>query len=77
MRHTYATMAIMAENNPAWIARQMGNSPQIMWKHYGRWLERVDRGRERRSWTLLGTKMGRTEGECRGLRGLKRLIFGA
>lgn len=63
MRHTYATMAIMAENNPAWIARQMGNSPAIMWKHYGRWLERVDRGRERKK---LDSFLGRNWDEPQG-----------
>lgn len=63
MRHTYATMAIMAENNPAWIARQMGNSPAIMWKHYGRWLERIDRGRERGKLdAFLGRKWDDAEG---------------
>ena len=63
MRHTYATMAIMAENNPTWIARQMGNSPAIMWKHYGRWLERVDRGRERKKLdAFLGRKWDEAEG---------------
>lgn len=70
MRHTYATMAIMAENNPAWIARQMGNSPAIMWKHYGRWLERVDRGRERKKLDVfLGRNWDETEGNSGGTQG--------
>ena len=67
MRHTYATMAIMAKRNPAWIARQMGNSPQIMWKHYGRWLEAVDRGRERDELDkYLGQIWGKSSGDARG-----------
>lgn len=67
MRHTYATMAIMAENNPTWIARQMGNSPAIMWKHYGRWIERADRGRERAKLDkFLGRNWDEPEGNTGG-----------
>lgn len=70
MRHTYATMAIMAENNPAWVARQMGNSPQIMFRHYARWIERVDRGRERNKLdAFLGQKWGKPEGNSGGSEG--------
>ncbi len=47
MRHTYATMAIMAGASPMYVARQMGNSPRIVFKHYARWIESADRGRER------------------------------
>lgn len=47
MRHTYATMAIMASASPIYVARQMGNSPRIVFKHYARWIESADRGRER------------------------------
>jgi integrase len=47
MRHTYATMAIMAGASPIYVARQMGNSPRIVFKHYARWIESADRGRER------------------------------
>lgn len=46
MRHTYATFAIMAGANPVWVARQMGNSPRVVFKHYARWIERMDRSRE-------------------------------
>ena len=48
MRHTYATMAIMAGASPIYVARQMGNSPRIVFKHYARWIESADRGRERK-----------------------------
>lgn len=68
MRHTYATLAIMAGNNPAWVARQMGNSPAIMWKHYGRWIEKADRGRERNKLdAFLGRNWDETEGNTGGL----------
>jgi integrase len=40
-------MAIMAGASPIYVARQMGNSPRIMFKHYARWIESADRGRER------------------------------
>lgn len=63
MRHTYATTAIMAGANPAWIARQMGNSPAIMWKHYARWIEKADRGRER---DKLDAHLGRIWDETKG-----------
>lgn len=46
MRHTYATTAIMAGANPNWIAKQMGNSPRVMYKHYARWIEDADKGRQ-------------------------------
>jgi len=48
MRHTYATMAIMAGASPIYVSRQMGNSPRIVFKHYARWIESADRGRERK-----------------------------
>ena len=64
MRHTYATMAIMAGASPIYVARQMGNGPRIVFKHYARRIEAADRGRERakidkylaESWTALGAK---------------------
>jgi integrase len=46
-RHTFATLALMAGNNPAWIARQMGNSAPIMFKTYTKWIDGADRGVER------------------------------
>lgn len=45
-RHTYATMGIMAGNKPAWVAKQLGHSVQMLFKHYARWLEEADSGRE-------------------------------
>lgn len=46
MRHTYATMAIMAGANPTWVAKQMGNSPRVIFKHYARWIQDADKGRQ-------------------------------
>lgn len=61
MRHTYATMAIMAGVNPVYVARQMGNSVRVMFKNYARWIERADRGRERSKLDgVLGQNLGQT-----------------
>lgn len=63
MRHTYATVAIMAGANPTWVARQMGNSPRVIFKHYARWIERMDRSRERAKVDeFLGRIWDETEG---------------
>jgi integrase len=46
-RHTYATTLIMSDCNIKWLAKQMGNSPRVIDKHYTTWIERVDQGRQR------------------------------
>lgn len=47
VRHTYATLALMAGANPAYISRQMGHkNPQMLFKVYARWIDGADRGRE-------------------------------
>lgn len=46
MRHTYATLAIMAGANPNWVAKQMGNSARVVFKHYAKWIDEADKGRE-------------------------------
>lgn len=46
-RHTYATALIMAGCNPSWLARQMGNSPRVIFKHYAKWIDAADRNRQR------------------------------
>jgi integrase len=46
-RHTYATAAIMQGCKPVWIAKQMGNSPLMIFKHYAKWLEKADKSEER------------------------------
>lgn len=46
MRHTYITMAIMSGANPVWVAKQAGNSPRVIFKHYARWIDRVGGDKE-------------------------------
>lgn len=46
-RHTFATLAIMAGCNPTWVARQMGNSPLMVYKHYATWIAKANKSRER------------------------------
>lgn len=47
-RHTFATMALMAGNNPAWIARQMGHAnAHMLFRVYAKWIDSADRGAER------------------------------
>lgn len=47
-RHTFATQAIMAGANPAWIARQLGHANMgMLLKVYGKWIDAADRSRER------------------------------
>jgi integrase len=38
-RHTYATMCLMAGMKPAFIAKQLGHSIQILLARYARWLD--------------------------------------
>lgn len=67
MRHTYITMAIMAGANPVWVARQAGNSPRVIFKHYAKWIERADRSREAAKVEhYLGQIWGKTPGEAGG-----------
>lgn len=37
-RHTYATMLLMADVNPVFVANQLGHSLQMLIKRYGRWI---------------------------------------
>jgi integrase len=67
MRHTYITMAIMAGANPVWVARQAGNSPRVIFKHYAKWIERADRSREAaKVEEYLGQIWGKTVTESGG-----------
>jgi integrase len=67
MRHTYITMAIMAGANPVWVARQAGNSPRVIFKHYAKWIERADRSREaQKVEDFLGQIWGKSPGEVGG-----------
>jgi integrase len=43
LRHTYATWALSAGENPAWIAKQMGHSDTLMlFRVYGKWMPSLD-----------------------------------
>lgn len=43
LRHTFATWALSAGENPAWIAKQMGHSDTAMlYRHYGKWMPQLD-----------------------------------
>ena len=47
-RHTYATTALMAGVNPAYISRQMGHkSAKMLFDTYSKWIDKADRGREK------------------------------
>lgn len=46
-RHTYATALIMGDCNERWLAKQLGNSPAMIRKHYSTWLDHVDQGKQR------------------------------
>lgn len=55
-RHTYATTALMAGVNPAYIARQLGHaSTKMLFEKYARWIDMADKGRER---AILEAAMG-------------------
>jgi len=46
-RHAYATTALMAGVNPAYIARQLGHTnPTMLFKHYGKWIDGAEGGTE-------------------------------
>lgn len=59
-RHTYATVALMAGLNPAYIARQLGHANTAMlFKHYAKWIEGADSGAEARKLEgAFGTNLG-------------------
>jgi integrase len=43
LRHTFATWALSAGENPAWIAKQMGHkSVQVIFDHYAKWMGELD-----------------------------------
>lgn len=47
-RHTYATTALMAGVNPAYIARQMGHAnSKMLFEKYSRWIDGADKGVQR------------------------------
>jgi integrase len=54
-RHTYATRLLMAGIKPAYIARQMGHSLQVLYTVYARWIDEADKGGEA---SKLGAALG-------------------
>jgi len=46
-RHTFATFGLMAGNNPAYMARQLGQSLEIFFTVYAKWIHQADSSRER------------------------------
>lgn len=45
-RHTCATLMLMAGNNPAWAAKQLGHSIEMFLRTYSRWIDGEDKGKE-------------------------------
>jgi integrase len=44
LRHTFATWALSAGENPAWIAKQMGHKDvQVIYDHYAKWMGELDK----------------------------------
>lgn len=47
-RHTYATIALMGEVNPAYVSRQMGHkNAKMLFDIYSKWIDGADQGRQR------------------------------
>jgi integrase len=49
MRHSYATWAIMAGMRELYVAQQLGNSVEMLRRHYVRWIKAADQGRQARA----------------------------
>lgn len=66
--HTFATLALMAGNTPAWVARQLGHvNAQIVFRVYAKWIDRADKSRERdRFNAALSHVSGHTRRQARG-----------
>jgi len=46
MRHSYATMMLMAGRKPAWCAKQLGHSVEVFLRTYSKWIEGEEDDRE-------------------------------
>jgi integrase len=59
MRHTYATIMLMAGMNPAFCSRQLGHSIEMFHKTYSKWLdgEQNDREMERLESSITSLKL--------------------
>lgn len=43
LRHTFATWALSAGENPLWVAKRMGHKDvKILYDHYAKWMEELD-----------------------------------
>lgn len=47
-RHSYASWCLTAGLKPAWVARQLGHSVEVLLRRYARWIAADDAGREAR-----------------------------
>jgi integrase len=65
MRHTYATVGLMANANPAFLAKQLGHSLRMFYTVYAKWIEsdddsgeldKIDSEIERKTGSFLGGK---------------------
>jgi integrase len=60
LRHTFATWALSAGENPAWIAKQMGHkSVQVIFEHYAKWMGELDSNAGSRMVGAVGSKATR------------------
>jgi integrase len=61
MRHTFATMMLMAGRTPAWCAKQLGHSIEMFLGTYSKWIDGDQDARELaglESWLGEGNKQG-------------------
>lgn len=67
MRHTYATVMLMAGMNPAFCARQLGHSVEMFHRTYAKWLdgEQNDREMERLEASIVRTRTTASEAMAR------------
>lgn len=46
-RHSYATIGLMANANPAYMAQQLGHDLEVFFSTYAKWIHKADRSREK------------------------------
>lgn len=58
-RHTYATLAVLAKCNVAWLSKQMGHSSiKMTFDHYATWINKIDGGSERAKLDSVAGNLG-------------------
>jgi integrase len=67
MRHTYATMMLMAGMTPAFCAKQLGHSVEVFLSTYAKWL---DGGQNDVEMARMETALGRNSGKKAGKAGV-------